>query len=130
MKDMELILTLIEVVLVISSFLLGKYVFPKYKNNIQSAAVQFEVLLKYAESYCAYARKFLTNLSGAEKMDAVIDKLQDICDNQGIEVDSETLRAIAQKAYDAMKAGEAASKVIIENAVSELELISNNTKSS
>lgn len=114
------VLTIIYPVVTIIAFLFGKYVFPKHKTSIQNAVAQFEILLRYAESFCAYARQFL-NCSGSEKMDAVVEKLKAICVKEGIDVDEETLRAIGQKAYDAMIAGENSSKVIIETAVEELK---------
>ena len=117
--DNEMLKMLIELVIVIAFFFLGRYVLPKNKINIQNAAIQFEVLLNYAESFCAYARQFL-NCSGEEKMDSVVEKLRAICEKQGIDIDDETLRAIGQKAYDAMKAGEKAA-VVLESAVEEIK---------
>ena len=118
----EVINLIIEIVITIGAFLLGRYVVPKVKANIKNPDTQFQVLLSYAESFCAYARQFL-NCSGSEKMDNVVEKLKAICIKYNIEVDDETLRAIGQKAYDAMKAGENSSKVIIESAVQELRTI-------
>ena len=121
----DLIELLIELGITIAAFLVGRYVLPKIKPNInvQDLTVQFQLLLNYAESFCAYARQFLTQLSGKEKMDNVVEKLKAICDEQGIQVDEETLRAIGQKAYDAMVAGETTSKTAMENAVKELKEI-------
>jgi len=123
--DKELIELIIELVVTIAAFLIGRYVLPKIKTNIniQELSIQFQLLLNYAESFVAYARQFLTDLSGKEKMDAVVEKLKVICEQQGIEVDEDTLRAIGQKAYDAMVAGEKSSKVIMEDAVKELKAI-------
>lgn len=120
MDNNELVKLIIELAVVIVAFFVGKYIFPKYKTTIQQHATEFEVLLNYAESFCAYARQFLDS-SGEEKMNTVVEKLRNICEQQGIKVDDETLRAIAQKAYDAMVAGENSSKVIIESAVNELK---------
>ena len=120
MENNELITMMIELGVMIVAFVVGRYILPKYKTNIQHAAAEFQVLLSYAESYVAYAKQFL-NVSGEEKMNAVVEKLKVICEKQNIQIDEETLRAIGQKAYDAMKAGEASSKVIIETAVEELK---------
>lgn len=121
MENTELIKYIIELVIIIVSFLIGKYLFPKYKVNIQQHAAEIDVILRYAESFVAWARQFLSDSSGEEKMEAVVQKLREICEQRGIQVDEETLRAIAQKAYDAMVAGENSSKVIIEAAVEELK---------
>lgn len=114
----EIILKAIELAVLIAAFLVGRYLLPKMKINIQNAAIQFEVLFQYAESFCAYARQFL-NCPGAEKMNSVVDKLKDVCTKYQIEIDDETLRAIGQKAYDAMVAGEkeASKEVVTEPAV-------------
>lgn len=119
MQDNGLMM-IIELLVVIVALFVGRYVLPKYKTTIDKAVTEFQVLLNYAESFCAYARQFL-DAPGEEKMNTVVDKLKAICVKQGINVDEETLRAIAQKAYDAMKANENAPKVIIENAVAELK---------
>lgn len=125
--DKDLILFIVELVVVVGSFLIGRYVLPRAKTSIQNAVAEFGVLLSYAESFCSYARQFLTGYSGSEKMDAVVEKLKAICEKQGIDVDEETLRAIGQKAYDAMKAGENSSKVIIADAVEQLKDASETT---
>jgi len=112
--DKDLIKLLIELGLAVVAFILGRYILPKYKGNIQTAVSQFEFILKYAESFCAYARQFLTT-SGEEKMDEVVKKLKELCVKEGIQVEEETLRAIAQKAYDAMVAAENKAKIVIES---------------
>ena len=112
------LMMVIELIIIITSFFIGRYILPKYKNNIQDAALQFEVLLNYAESYVAYAKQFL-NIPNSEKMDVVVEKLRIICESQGIEIDEETLRAIGQKAYNTMKSAE--TNVLIS--VEELDCI-------
>ena len=122
MQNTELAVLIIQPVICIIAFLLGKYVFPKYKDTIQTVATQFDVIFKYAESFCAYARQFLS-CSGPEKMDDVVKKLTSICEQQNIDIDEETLRAIAQKAYDAMKAGEsqANTQLIVQTALDDVK---------
>ena len=126
--DKEFLFFIIELVTVIGSFLFGRYVMPRYKTTIQQHITEFQVLLNYAESFVAYAKQFLTSYSGEEKMNAVVKKLKEICDSKGLDVDEETLKAIGQKAYNSMVAGENNNpNIIIENA---LDLIKDNiTKS-
>lgn len=116
--DKELLELIIELVITIAAFLLGRYVLPNIKANIQDAATEFSVLLSYASSYVSYAKQFL-DCNGSSKMDDVVEKLKRICAKYNIEVDEETLRAIGQKAYDAMKAGEASAEVL-KSATKEL----------
>lgn len=112
----------IDLAVTIIAFLVGRYILPKYKSTIQQYAAEFAVILSYAESFVAYARQFLTDYTGEQKMNTVIEELKKICEKQGIDVDEKTLKAIAQKAYDAMKAGENnSSKIIIETAIEGLK---------
>jgi hypothetical protein len=106
MQNNEMVVMLVELIVTILGFAVGRYLLPKYKDTLQSAVNQFQMLLGYAESFCAYAKQFMT-CSGSEKMDSVVEKLSKICSDNGIEMDNETLRAIGQKAYDSMKLGEA-----------------------
>ena len=123
MQNMNILLPVIELLIIIVSFCIGRYILPKYKSNIKTTN-DFALILNYAESFCAYARQFLTNYSGSEKMNIVVEKLDYICKKQGINIDEEILRAIAQKAYDAMIAGEKSSKNITE-ATTEKEISDN-----
>ena len=116
--DKDLIVLIMQLVLAIGSFLAGRYLLPKYKTNINTAVTQFDVVLKYAESFVAWARQFL-NSSGEDKMNDVVKKLKAICDKEGIDLDEETLKAIAQKAYDAMIAAEKKAKIVVETPVVE-----------
>lgn len=106
MQSNETAVMLIELIVAAIGLLVGRYVLPKYKSNIQNAVDQFQLLFGYAESFCAYAKQFLS-CSGSEKMDNVVEKLGAICEKEGIDIDQETLRAIGQKAYNAMVIGEA-----------------------
>lgn len=114
MQPMTTTEMLVTAVVMIVSFLLGKYVFPKYHDQIQDAVNQFTLILSYAESFCAYAKQFLTDKTGPEKMDEVVSKLVEFCEQHGIECDEETLRAIAQKAYNAMKQGEQSNTLTLQ----------------
>ena len=56
-NNIELLILITQPIIYLIAFLLGKYVFPKYKDTIQTVATQFDVIFKYAESFCAYARQ-------------------------------------------------------------------------
>ena len=113
MENKDFIMLVVDLVLILGAFVLGRYVLPK-STKLQKAADDFDKLLGYAESFCAYARQFLTDLSGAEKMDKVVERLNGVCEQYGIELDLETLRAIAQKAYDAMIAEDEDEEKIVD----------------
>lgn len=87
----------------LGAFLLGKYVFP---NIPQSVTDKLGELSKWAEKFVEWAKEFKKGQTGEEKMAAVVEQLKKIADEAGLNVTEEQLRAIAQAAYNAMKAGE------------------------
>lgn len=88
----------------LAAFLLGKYVFPKVPQTVTDKLV---MLSDWAAEFVVWAREFLKSKTGEEKMAAVVDKLKEIADEAGLNVTEDQLKAIAQSAYEAMKAGEA-----------------------
>ena len=99
----------------LAAFMLGKYVFPKAKPQIKSILENLEeldVICKWADKFVVWAREFLKTKTGQEKMAAVIEQLKQTAESAGIEVTEEQLKAIAQTAYEAMKAGEAEAKTV------------------
>lgn len=84
-------------------FLAGRYVLP----NVTPAVVDKLALLSgWAAKFVAWAKEFKQDKTGQEKMAAVVAELAKIAEKAGIEVTQEQLEAIAQTAYNAMKAGE------------------------
>ena len=69
------------------------------------------MLSDWAAEFVVWAREFLKSKTGEEKMAAVVDKLKEIADEAGLNVTEDQLKAIAQSAYEAMKAGETATAV-------------------
>lgn len=106
MGVIETIFMVVEVVLLIALVIINKYASPKINDKIEKATAEFQVILSYAESFCAYAKQFLSDLTGSEKMDAVVERLKTLCGQMGIDMDDEILRAIAQKAYNNMVSSE------------------------
>lgn len=102
MSIASMVVEIIFIVVVVGGTIIFKKMSPKDAELVQTSVSQLELILKYAESFCAYARQFLS-CEGSEKMNIVIEKLKEVCAKQGIEIDETTLRAIAQKAYDSMQ---------------------------
>lgn len=92
----------------LGAFLLGKYVFPKVPQTVTDKLAS---LSAWAAEFVVWAREFMKSKTGEEKMAAVVDKLKEIADEAGLNVTEDQLKAIAQSAYEAMKAGEAATAV-------------------
>lgn len=100
----EIIFSLIYCIVTVGAFCAGKYIFPKIP---ESAKEKLTYLAEWAAKFVVWAREFLKTESGEEKMAAVIKQLKAIAEEAGLDVTEEQLKAIAQTAYEAMKAGEA-----------------------
>lgn len=95
----------------LAAFLLGKYVFPKVPQNVTDKLAS---LSAWAAEFVVWAREFKKSQTGEEKMAAVVEKLKEIADEMGINVTEDQLKAIAQSAYESMKAGEAETATPLE----------------
>lgn len=106
--EKDLIVLLIELAILIASFIISKFL-TKNSNasNIVNDIVQkTDLVTKYADSFVSWAKQFLSTSSGSEKMDEVVNKLTELAEQLNLEVTETQLRAIAQRAYDSMKAEE------------------------
>lgn len=109
----------IEFVVAVVFFLVGRYVWPNLpKTGLKE---KLDVLYGWAACFVPWAKKFLDGKTGEEKMAAVIEELRKAAEEAGWNVTDEQLRAIAQTAYDAMKAGEEKAKT---EAAQPLEAVS------
>lgn len=99
----DIIILAIQLGITVAAFVVGKYVFPKLPKNVTD---KLTTLSQWAEKFVEWAKEFMKKKTGEEKMAAVVGKLKEIADEAGIEVTEDQLRAIAQSAYNAMKAGE------------------------
>ena len=93
----------ISLAVAVAAFLCGKYVFPNIPKNV---ADKLNDLAAWAGKFVVWAREFMKTSTGQEKMDAVVKQLQKIATEAGMDVTEEQLKAIAQAAYEAMKAGQ------------------------
>lgn len=91
----------------LAAFLLGKYVFAKVPQTVTD---KLAALSAWATKFVVWAREFKKSQTGEEKMAAVVEKLKEIAEERGINVTEDQLKAIAQSAYESMKAGEIAAK--------------------
>lgn len=100
----EVIFSIIYCLVTVGAFCAGKFIFPKIPASVKDKLVD---LAEWAAKFVVWAREFLKTESGEKKMAAVVEQLKQIAAEAGIEVTEEQLKAIAQTAYEAMKAGEA-----------------------
>lgn len=99
----EIIILAVQLGAAVGAFFVGKYLFP---NIPQSVTEKLNTLSGWAAQFVVWAKEFMKKQTGEEKMAAVVEKLKEIADEAGIDVTEDQLRAIAQSAYNAMKAGE------------------------
>lgn len=102
-----IIITVVELIVLVVAFLIGRYVVPKISSDaIADITAKTSLIVTYADKFVAWAKQFLSSSTGSEKMEAVVEKLAEICQKYDIDMTEDELTAIAQKAYDSMKAGE------------------------
>ena len=99
----DIIMLAVQLGIAVAAFVVGKYVFPNLPKNVTD---KLTTLSQWAAQFVVWAKEFMKKQTGEEKMAAVVEKLKEIADEAGIEVTEDQLRAIAQSAYNAMKAGE------------------------
>ena len=99
----DIIILAVQLGITVAAFVVGKYVFPNLPKNVMD---KLTTLSQWAAQFVVWAKEFMKKQTGEEKMAAVVEKLKEIADEAGIEVTEDQLRAIAQAAYNAMKAGE------------------------
>ena len=93
----EVIFSIIYCLVTVGAFCAGKFIFPKIPASVKENLAD---LAEWAAKFVVWAREFL-------KTAAVVEQLKQIAAKAGIEVTEDQLKAIAQTAYEAMKAGEA-----------------------
>ena len=90
----------------LGAFLIGKYVCPNIPKTVTDKLGE---LSEWAAKFVEWAKEFKKDKTGEEKMAADVaqmEQLKKIADEAGLNVTEDQLKAIAQTAYNAMKAGE------------------------
>ena len=99
----DIILLAVQLGIAVAAFAAGKYIFPKVPKTVTD---KLNVLSQWAAQFVVWAKEFMKKQTGEEKMAAVVEKLKEMADEAGLDVTEDQLKAIAQSAYNAMKAGE------------------------
>ena len=106
-SSVDILFSLVELVILIGSFLIGKYVFPNIpKETIKDITTKIGIIVDYADKFVAWAKQFMSNATGQDKMNEVVKQLIIIANRYDLDITETEIRAIAQKAYDNMKAKE------------------------
>lgn len=99
----DIIVLAVQLGITVAAFFVGKYVFPKVSKNVTD---KLTTLSQWAAKFVEWAKEFMKTKTGEEKMAAVVERLKEIAEEAGLDVTEDQLKAIAQSAYNAMKAGE------------------------
>lgn len=102
----NIIILTLQLLVSVAAFVIGKYVFPNMPKTVTD---KLNVLSQWAFQFVIWAREFMKTSTGAEKMQEVVEQLKAIAAEAGLEITEDQLKAIAQSAYEAMKAGESES---------------------
>lgn len=99
----DVVIIVLQAIVVVLAFLVGQYVFPKVKANNKYDEIKetLSVLTAQAENYIHYAKEFIDG-DGDDKMNFCVTALKTAAKKNGIEVSETELKAVIQKAYDAM----------------------------
>lgn len=107
MNDTSIFFSLIELVILIGAFLMGKYVFPNAsEETIKDVTTKISIIVEYADKFVAWAKQFMSNATGQDKMNMVVSQLITIAKRYNLDITEIEIRAIVQKAYDNMKAAD------------------------
>ena len=106
--DKTTILLIVEAVALLVAFLISKFL-PVTKlevldTGLESTTNIVQEVAQWAVFFVHYARQHLKELNGSDKMKYVVEQLGKILSQQDQSMSEEQITAIAQKAYDDMKA--------------------------
>lgn len=93
------------------AFMAGKYIMPSAKDTVNKALnllSGYPLLMQWGVSACKYIKQYFDNISGEEKNKRAAQLIMEVAKQAGVTITEEQARAIAQAAYEQMKAGEAA----------------------
>lgn len=120
--DHQTFIFILQLVVLVGTFAYVKFVAPNIpKDTINTVTSKINLIIQYADSFVAWAKQFMQNSTGKEKMDEVVKQLSAIAEKYNIDISETEIRAIAQKAYDMMKAEE--KKVEAATAVIPLDAV-------
>lgn len=101
------IVDIIVIVVIIGSYMFGKYVTPRLsqdtKQLIENGIAEVSFIASFAEKFVVWAREFMKDSKGSEKMNEVVKQLEDVADKYGINMTKDQFKAIAQTAYENMQ---------------------------
>jgi LL-H family phage holin len=97
----QIITTAIELVILIASFVIGKYIVPKLSNK---DLTNLTVIADWAKKFVTAATAVLgDDATGEQKLEYVSKQLAQIAKDKGISITDDQIRAIIEDAYATYK---------------------------
>ena len=105
--DGDMVVKIVEAVLIVICFVLGRYVVPRIPNEFKEAVKNktdkafnaLRLAATWAEKFIVMEARF-SKCSGAEKMEHVIAAVQKVLAKYDITMTDEEVKAIAQECYE------------------------------
>lgn len=98
--------TIIQLIVIVGAYCIGRYILPNIPGEtVASIQSKIDIMTKYADSFVAWAKQFMPEATGADKMNTVVEQLAETAKKYGINMNVTELQAIAQAAYNSMKQG-------------------------
>lgn len=94
----EIVILLIQLLVAVVAYCIGRYVLPEQKNQIQMAST---IISEWAEKFVHLAAK--KEMTGEEKMDYVCSELQILAKENNVQINEQQIRAVIQLVYDQAK---------------------------
>lgn len=114
MEEGSILFTVIQLIVLGGSFIVGKYIVPKLsKKDITTITDKINLVINYADAFVTWAKKFMQDSTGEEKMAEVVRQLTGVAEKYNIDISEKEIQAIAQRAYEQMKATAAANQAIL-----------------
>ena len=99
----SLLNTVIQLIIAIISFCVGKYLLPKLpQETAATIRDKMKLIITYADQYVNWADRFMEGSSGSEKLSSVVGQLKEVASKYGFQATDQELTAIAQTAFENM----------------------------
>ena len=98
----DIIFAVIQLVIAIIAFLIGKYIFPNLKKLTDSNNEFVAALSTWVFNFVVDAKNSLKDAEGEEKREWVYAQVSELLDKWGVVLSSEQIYALIESAYDKM----------------------------
>ena len=107
MDNVNMIILIIEFAVLAVSIFIGRNIVSKVSaDDITNTVNKINLVIDYADKFVSYAKQFMQEDSGEQKMNKVVGLLKSVANKYNVDISEVEIRAIAQKAYDNMKLSE------------------------